>query len=200
MPVLRPLHGDLLLLLLVGDDGDGQQAGRAHGLRVRERLEDAPVHAADEDDDRVVHGPGAVVGVGLQPSLHRLVVRVDRLEQQDDERDHHDRHPGAAAELRDRDDEQDHERRRRDPTPLSHALNFQPRLALLLVVAHHPGLAQRERREHPDRVERDQRVGQPAERDDQQPPRPGEDEHAVGEDEPVTPVRELAGQVPVAGR
>ena len=36
-------------------------------------------------------------------------------------------------------------------------LRRQPRLVLLLVMAHHAGLRQRERREHADRVQRDQR-------------------------------------------
>ena len=62
-----------------------------------------------------------------------------------------------------------------------------------------PALRQRERREHADRVERDQRVGDAAERDEQRGRRAGQHDDAVREHEPVAAVRELARQVAVLG-
>ena len=50
------------------------------------------------------------------PSATGRVVPVDRLEQQHDHRDHHERHPGAARELRGGDDEQ-HDARSRPSRP-----------------------------------------------------------------------------------
>ena len=67
------------------------------------------------------------------------------------------------------------------------------------VVAHHPPLRQRERREHPHRVERDQRVGDAAERDQQRGGRGRQHDDAVGEHQPVAAVRQLARQVAVLG-
>jgi hypothetical protein len=67
------------------------------------------------------------------------------------------------------------------------------------VVDHHAELAERERGEHADGVQRDQRVRDPAERDDERGGRRGEKQDPVGEDEPVTAVAELARQISVAG-
>ena len=73
-----------------------------------------------------------------------------------------------------------------------------PRDNILEPVADHPGLRQRERGEHADHVELDQPVQVGVERDDQDARERREDDHAVGEDEPVATVRELPGHVPVA--
>ena len=61
--ILRSRHCllDAFLLLLVGDDGDREQAVGMQRLRVRERLEHAAVHGADEHDDGVVHAARLVV-------------------------------------------------------------------------------------------------------------------------------------------
>ena len=137
-------------------------------------------------------------GVTAKPFGDRLVVTVDRLEQQDDERDHHERDPGPARELGDGDD-QEHDAGGDRADPVDHDVALVPLLLLLLVMAHHAELRQRERGEHADGVERDQRVGEAAERDDQQRGGAGEHEHAVREHQPVAPVGQLAGQIAVAG-
>ena len=66
-------------------------------------------------------------------------------------------------------------------------------------VAHHAGLREREGQEHPQRVERDQRVRVPLE-EHQEPDRHERQDHdAVREGEPVAAVRELARDEPVPG-
>ena len=65
-----------------------------------------------------------------------------------------------------RDDDQDDERRRGADT-IQDRVELPAGLALLLMVAHHPRLAQGEGSEHADCVERNQCVGQTTERNDQ---------------------------------
>ena len=57
---------ELLLLLLVGDDRHRDEVVGRQRPRVRERLEHAAVHAADEHDDGVVHPARLVVGRDAQ--------------------------------------------------------------------------------------------------------------------------------------
>ena len=67
------------------------------------------------------------------------------------------------------------------------------------MVDDHAGLAQREGREHAHCVQRDQGVGETAEGDDEYGGRPGEEDDAIGEHQPVAPVGELPRQIAVAG-
>src|SRR5206468_6103198 len=65
-------------------------------------------------------------------------------------------------------------------------------------VAHHAGLREREGAEDPDDVELDQALDVGAERDHERDGRRGEDDGAVGVDEPVAQVAELARQEAIA--
>ena len=137
-PVVRPVAGDLLLLVLVGDDGDREQPVGPQRLRVRQRLQHAAVHAAHQHHHRVVHRARPVVGRGLQTLLrppcsgrwidlnNRMMNGITTIGTQ-----------APLGELRDGDDDQDDARSSPSPTPLSHDVALPPRLPLLLVVAHH---------------------------------------------------------------
>ncbi len=86
-----------------------------------------------------------------------------------------------------------------DPDRVDHHVALVAALAFLLVVFDHARLRQREREEHADGVQRDERVGLAAEGDDQRAGGGGEHDDAVGEHEPVAPVGELSRQVAVVG-
>ena len=112
-------------------------------------------------------------------------------------RDRDDHHPGAGQELRrDHDHGDDEGRRGADavqdgaPAPAGPA-RAQP-------VAHHPGLRERERREHADHVEVDQRVDVRAKREHEARRGAGEHENPVRVGEPVAEVDELPRQEAVA--
>ena len=168
--------------------------------RVGERLEHAPVDAPTSTTTVWFMRRGRKSGVDPQarrrPACSGAWIALNSRMMQ---RDHHDRHPRAARELRDRHDEQ-HDERRDRADAVDHDVALPARLLLLLVVTHHARLRERERREHADGVERDQRVGDAAEGDDAAAPAaPARNEDAVREHEPVAAVGELAGQVAVAG-
>ena len=67
-------------------------------------------------------------------------------------------------------------------------------------VPHHADLAERERDEHADDVELDQRGDLSLERDDERDRREGQEQDAVGERQPVTAGVQLTGQVAVLGQ
>ena len=67
-------------------------------------------------------------------------------------------------------------------------------------VPHHADLAERERDEHADDVELDQRGDLSLERDDERDRREGEEQDAVGERQPVAAGVQLPGQVTVLGQ
>src|SRR5581483_7499258 len=110
----------------------------------------------------------------------------------------HDRHPGADGELGDGDDDGDHGGAE-GPQRVDGEAPAPAPFASAAVVDDHAGLAERERGEHADGVEGDQRVGAPAEGDDEGGGGGGEDQDAVGVDEPVAALGVLAGRVPVTG-
>ena len=124
----------------------------------------------------------------------------------DEEHDHReDGVLGAGLELRqEHDDEHDRRHRRADRVDDAGALHPRSLLGVALEpqvarpVPHHADLARGERDEHPDDVELDQRGDLGLEHDDEDDGRPGEDEDAVAEGEPVAAGVHLAGQVAVA--
>ncbi|MFT3853954.1 MAG: hypothetical protein QM733_14605 [Ilumatobacteraceae bacterium] len=67
------------------------------------------------------------------------------------------------------------------------------------VVTDHPGLAEREAGEHAERVQRDQLGDVAVEDDDQDPGDDGQEDHAVGEHQPVAAVGELPREETVLG-
>ena len=95
-------------------------------------------------------------------------------EEHDHDRDEHDDEPRAVGELRDGDDHVD-DSDSTAPMPLTKSPHRQPGSFLREVVLGHAGLGERERREHADRVERDQAVdlGPGDARAGRSTPRPG---------------------------
>ena len=84
------------------------------------------------------------------------------------------------------------------PVPLSSGAQRPARPAVPEPVAHHARLRQREGDEHPERVERDQRVRVPGEQHEEPDRQERQDDDAVRERQPVAPVRELPGDEAVA--
>ena len=85
------------------------------------------------------------------------------------------------------------------PTALITVFRFHAGLAQLEVVAHHARLRQRERREHADRVERDQGVGEPPNATSSRPADAESTRMPLENTSRSPAVGELAGQVAVAG-
>ena len=84
------------------------------------------------------------------------------------------------------------------PNPFIAARRRQPRVRSLTPMDHHARLGQREAHEHSDGVERDHAVGLGPEDHDHDDGRDRQADDAVGEDQPVAPVHELAGHEAVA--
>jgi hypothetical protein len=194
-----PLAVDPLVVgLVVGDEQRGHVI-RPQRRGVVQRLDHAAMDARHEHDERVAgRRRRHVAGLDLEGQVEGHVVPLDGLEQHDDRRDDDDRHPRADGELGDADDQCDHaggggaDAADRGPHPPT-------RLAPVALVHHHARLADRERREHADGVERYEGAGDAAEGDDEKRSRPAQEDDAVAEHQAVAPVAELPGQEPVTG-
>jgi hypothetical protein len=104
----------------------------------------------------------------------------------------------SSAELRGRDDDQHNERRCRT-NAVDEGVALPVLLTFLLVMAHHSGLRQSERREDAHCVERDQRIRESVERDEEQRRGAGQKQDAVREHEPVASVGHLPWEIAVPG-
>jgi hypothetical protein len=103
-----------------------------------------------------------------------------------------------VRELCDRDDDVDDERQD-CADPVDHEASAPVRLFVRDVMLGHPRLRHRERREHADRVQRDEPVDLGARDDHESRSRDGEGDDPVREDEPVASLRELPRHEVVAG-
>ena len=149
-----------------------------------------------------------------QPAAHRrgdglrhfvdegVVLALVLLREPHQDHDHHRHedhdHPRALRELEICDHQRDHRRHDRAGAVDEQA----PAPALFLVcgvMLGHAGLRQRERREHADRVERDEPVDLGVGRDQHHDAGDGQEDDAVREHEPVAALGELAGHEVVAG-
>ena len=167
-------------------------------LRVRERFEHAAVHAADEHDDGVVHAARAEVRRDSKGLGDRVVVALDALEQQDDQRDHDQRHPRATGELRRRDDDRD-DRGGNCSDPVDDRVKAPAARAPSGGGEPCPACESVNDRNTPTAYSGISAFVLPPNTTIRMPATNREHEHAVREHEPVAAVRELARQVAVAG-
>ena len=127
-----------------------------------------------------------------------LVLPGQTHEEDDHDRYEHDDDPRAVRELEDGDHDVDDKGQER-----AEAVDEQPPAPTLLLLADvvlgHAGLRQRERREHADRVQRDEPVdlGVGGQQQDDRGDR--EEDDPVRENEPMAALRELAGHEVVTG-
>ena len=116
---------------------------------------------------------------------------------EDEQRDRDRHEPCSLAELRVDDDER-HDGRRRRTERIDRGASPPSRLAPAPPVPDHPGLRERERREHPDHVQVNEAVRVRAVDPEQQRCESREDDDAVREHEAVAEVQELPRREAVA--
>ena len=128
---------------------------------------------------------------------------VHAVEARDDDRHGGDDDPGPVDELRldhhDQDEARGEGADRVDDRAAPPSLCLRsPAVSHPLPVSDHPGLRQREAREHADDVELDQSIEIGVERPDEKRREDRQDDDAVAEHQPVAAVLELPRQEPVA--
>ena len=194
-------------LSIVDADRDGLEGVGAGGARVGQCAQGRQVQFRHQH-----HGVVAarqhhlVLGGGLlgQFSFDGCVVPMDHFHEREEQAHRDQGDPRTGQELGDQDDEQHragaHQPDRIDDPGAHHPA---PRRGVVLVaqqtgpVPDHPDLAQRERDEHPDDVQLDQRGHLGVEGDDRHYCNPGQKQDAVGERQPVTAGVQLPRQVTV---
>ena len=125
------------------------------------------------------------------------IVTLDRVKHPDKDGDQQDDDPGAVNELGG-DDDQHHDPGRQRAHAVDGRLPPPARSRLSVPMAHHARLRQREGEKDAHCVERNEPVGLPAKENDQTRSQESQGDDAVGKDQPVAQVGELAGQVPAA--
>ena len=154
----------------------------------------APVVDGD-DRDRMLAETGRVDGyLAVGEHLHVVVVAADDGKENDGQGNEEQRDPGAFREFRDQHD--DRGRTGDDSAESVDQSALHPvRTAIFPPVHDHPGLRKREGEKRADRVERDQTVGDAAEKNENTSAECGQDANAVGVDEPASAVAEDMRQV-----
>jgi hypothetical protein len=140
---------------------------------------------------------GSAVGMRKLPR-HVRVVAPDGAHQEDEERDraHHD--PSPAEEFRG-DDDEEHDTGDGRTEAIDERAMRRARFGGSTPVDDHARLRERERYEHTHQIQLDQTVEISVEDHDERGREDRQDDHAVGEDEPIPPVHELARHEPVLG-
>ena len=132
-----------------------------------------------------------------------IVIAPDGSQQDDDTRDHDDRDPRTLHELRRHDHDEGEARRGRtkrvdgEVDQVRAPVGLRSRRHRPAPVNHHAGLRQRECQEGADREQRDQIIGDPAEREQEQARGAREIENADREDEPPAGDREGSRQIAI---
>ncbi len=181
-------------------DVDRHDLVGADRLRVSERVRHLRVERLDQQDhDRSLH----LVRVEAEQRAAQLLVLALVLTVHPHQHQHHHRdedhhRPRAVGELRDRDHDRD-DGGREGAHPVDREADPPAGLPETEVALGHAGLGERERREHPDRVERDQLGHVGLEQHDQDGGRDGESDDPVREDQAVPADRELSRHEVVRG-
>jgi hypothetical protein len=132
-------------------------------------------------------------GLHLELGDLRAVGPLDSLQQHHQRGDGDADHPGAVGELGDGDDDQDDQGN--DPAgAVDHQAVAPARLAQAQMPSSHAGLGEGEGEDHADGVQRDQLMGVGPKRNHQEDGRGRQHQDAVGVDQPVAALAELAGQ------
>ena len=182
---------------------DRAQGGGPQALGVLQRRDGGQVVVVDQEQDdpagvvRRLELDAPVTGLGQDGGLGPVfAVEPDEHEHQDREDDHDQ--PGALGELHHR--EQHHDKRRVDPARgVDHEPPPPAGFPGPAVVPGHAEAGHGESGEHPDRVERDERVDGGARHQHQRQGQRGQQDDPVGEHQPVPAPGQPAGQEGVVG-
>ena len=153
------------------------------------------MHAAHQHQHGVLHRSLQRRRLAVQAQLLREshVVAMDGAEQHDHQDRHYPHDPRALGPFLDGNNGE-HDSRRQRPDAVHHRFEEPSRAALSPPVDDHAGLREREGGEDAQGVQRDQPVDVAPEDDNQHPGEETQQHDPVREDQPVSPVGELARQ------